>query len=499
MTRSNEQGIALILAMFMVLVLSTISVSLMFVSQTETWSSQNYKMMSQARYAAESGVHAAANHLMFAYVPPGTNAADPLVGYDMTKAPVIRAGGAAVFVTSVEGAASNYPVDAVRDAFIANSRGTLANDNGSARYRATARMLSMQQITPAYTTTPVTLVTWEITGIGGIDGARSAETEVSANLEHTKVPAFSYAAFATFNGCAALSFAGGATTDSYNSASPLVGGEPVLIEGGGNVGTNGNLTDVGNTTTINGSLSTPRSGVGACTANNVTAEDTADAAITDGLTQLAQPIDFPVPPLPDPLPPTNNISFTQGGGCPGGLVAPWCVPSANGATLDPALTATPGTMSLGNITTNGNSEVHLKAGTYIINSLSQMGNSKLIIDSGPVIFKIAGLDGAGGELASPLTLTGQGISNPTYDPQNLQFIYGGTGNLTLAGGAETASLLYAPNATGSFAGGADWYGAVILKQLTATGGASVHYDIQLQRKMWVAGNQVLSSFSWKKY
>jgi len=182
MTRSNEQGIALILAMFMVLVLSTISVSLMFVSQTETWSSQNYKMMSQARYAAESGVHAAANHLMFAYVPPGTNAADPLVGYDMTKAPVIRAGGAAVFVTSVEGAASNYPVDAVRDAFIANSRGTLANDNGSARYRATARMLSMQQITPAYSTTPVTLVTWEITGIGGIDGARSAETEVSANL-----------------------------------------------------------------------------------------------------------------------------------------------------------------------------------------------------------------------------------------------------------------------------------------------------------------------------
>ena len=60
MNRSNENGIAMILAMFMVLIMSTLGVSLMFTSQTETWSSQNYKMMSQARYAAESGVQAAA-------------------------------------------------------------------------------------------------------------------------------------------------------------------------------------------------------------------------------------------------------------------------------------------------------------------------------------------------------------------------------------------------------------------------------------------------------
>ena len=70
MTRSDQKGIALILVLFMVLVVSTLITSMVFVAQTETWSSQNYKLMSQTRYAAESGVHIAMNHLMFTYVPP---------------------------------------------------------------------------------------------------------------------------------------------------------------------------------------------------------------------------------------------------------------------------------------------------------------------------------------------------------------------------------------------------------------------------------------------
>ena len=35
----------------------------MFLSQTETYASMNYKMMSQARYGAEAGVEKAANFL----------------------------------------------------------------------------------------------------------------------------------------------------------------------------------------------------------------------------------------------------------------------------------------------------------------------------------------------------------------------------------------------------------------------------------------------------
>jgi type II secretory pathway component PulK len=64
MHRSDERGIALILTLFMVLILSVLGSSLVFVSRTETLSSLNYKTMSQARYGAESGVHRAANHLL---------------------------------------------------------------------------------------------------------------------------------------------------------------------------------------------------------------------------------------------------------------------------------------------------------------------------------------------------------------------------------------------------------------------------------------------------
>ena len=84
--RSDERGIALVVTLFMVLILSVLGASLVFVSRTETISSLNYKTMSQTRYGAESGIHHAANHLLWAYVPPGTAA--ELALYDLTTTPV---------------------------------------------------------------------------------------------------------------------------------------------------------------------------------------------------------------------------------------------------------------------------------------------------------------------------------------------------------------------------------------------------------------------------
>jgi hypothetical protein len=69
----------------------------------------------------------------------------------------------------------------------------------------------------------------------------------------------------------------------------------------------------------------------------------------------------------------------------------------------------------------------------------------------------------------------------------------------MAGGTETAALLYAPNATGGFAGGSDWYGSVIMRQITATGGAAIHYDVNLQNSSITAGNHMMSSFSWRSF
>ena len=43
--------------------LSVLAASLMFLSQTETYASMNYRMMSQARYGAEAGVQKAADFI----------------------------------------------------------------------------------------------------------------------------------------------------------------------------------------------------------------------------------------------------------------------------------------------------------------------------------------------------------------------------------------------------------------------------------------------------
>lgn len=491
--RDAERGIAIVLALFMMLAMSILGTSLMFVTQTETLASHNYRLTSQARYGAESGVHTSANYLLstpYGSLMPGTTG-DPLSNYNMTTSPVQRASNSQPVVLSWDTSASNYPIAAVTTAFAAAAQGTLDVNDAPVRYKAAATLKSMKQIIDAFSGNAVTIQTWDISSEGSITGVRTATVEVTSTVERQTTPIYSYAAFATDPGCAALSFAGGANTDSYDSTSALVNGLPATSLSSGNVGTNGNLTEVGNTTVIHGSLSTPRTGVGACTANNVSAETLSGGATVDGgLTQLAQALLFPTPPDPNPLPPTSSVGFTQNGGCPSGISG--CTNSAGGATLDPGSVG--GTISMGEVTTNGNSTVHLKAGTYVVNSVTMNGNSKIVVDSGPVIFQVAGVG-----QATPITITGQGLINTSFRPTDLQFIYGGTGQVKLAGGDQTAALFYTPNAAGQITGGADLYGAIVVKTLSETGGAAIHYDRNLQRSSMTAGNYMLSAFTWKNY
>lgn len=491
--RSGEDGIAIVLAMFMMLAMSIIGSSLMFVSQTETLSSHNYRLTSQARYAAESGIHTAANYLLssgYTTVMPGT-VGDPLSNYVATSSPVKRASNNEPVVLSWDASASNYPSTTVKTGFAAAAHGSLDVGDAPVNYKATATLKSMKQISDAFTGSAVTIQTWDIVSEGSVSGARTATVEVTSTVERQTTPIYSYAAFAVDSGCAALSFAGGASTDSYDSQAALVNGVPVLGQYSGNVGTNGNLTEVGNPTVINGSLSTPRAGVGSCSANNVTGlTQIGGATVAAGVTQLSQSLNFPTPPDPNPLPPTTGDNFTQNGGCPGGVSG--CTPSANGATLDPS--ATGGTLTLGNVTTNGSSVIHLKAGTYVVNSVTMSGNSKIIIDSGPVIVKVAGVN-----QTTPITITGQGLVNTSFQPTDLQFIYGGTGSVKLAGGDQTSALVYAPKASAQITGGADLYGAIVVNQLTETGGAAIHYDRRLSTTAITAGNYMLSAFTWRNY
>src|ERR1019366_5094542 len=117
MNRAHQKGIALILTLILLFVLSVMGVSLMFISQTETWSSLNYRLMSQSRDGAEAGVNSAANFIVSpaTYTEPG-GTGDPTTAYVTTVSPVTYCGNP-VTLTTISGHTSYYPVSAVTNAF----------------------------------------------------------------------------------------------------------------------------------------------------------------------------------------------------------------------------------------------------------------------------------------------------------------------------------------------------------------------------------------------
>jgi hypothetical protein len=418
------------------------------------------------------------------------------------QSPLSATSGHDVILSAMSSQASNYPVSSVQTAFntAGVGKGSLTAGNTTINYNTYAKLLSMPPSFKAFgSTTNTTVQTWQIVSEGSISTIKNAKVQVSAILEQHRTPTFNYAAFATDNGCGALQFGGGGSTNSYSSAAALVSGLPVTSNTFGNVGTNGNLATNGNPTTINGTLSTPRTGVGTCTAGNVTAWTDTSGHVTNGLVELPQTVVYPTPIVPAP---TTTVDITTNSGCPS--VATMTGPPSTGGTcvsgsgnsLILAPTVAGGTMNLRTLSLTGNKDLHLAAGTYNIDSISETGNTQLVLDSVPVVINVTGSGGG-----TVVQLTGGGLTNTTgnFDPSTFQILYAGTGTISLKGGAASVGLLYAPNATFGFAGGADWYGAVIGKDMTDMGGAAVHYDRQLQNKSFTVGPWMLDSFTWKKY
>src|SRR5437763_9811554 len=84
MTSNNsERGVALIMALLAILILTVLAASIIFVTQTQTWTVFNYRLTTQSRYAAEAGVQRTMNWMLNSYTVPTT-----FTSYDMTKNPV---------------------------------------------------------------------------------------------------------------------------------------------------------------------------------------------------------------------------------------------------------------------------------------------------------------------------------------------------------------------------------------------------------------------------
>jgi len=183
MDRRNEHGVALVITLFLMAALSALAVSLMFLSQTETSASRNYKTMSQARYAGEAGVHKAMNYLMSdAY----TTTLAGTYGSLTTGVYPVQWNGADVVLNPSTGTPA-YPNSTVRAAYLAMFSGT-ANDlpagTANLKYTATAKLLSMQPVN-VYGSNTKYIQTWQITSTGTVQGPLPATVDVTASSNAT--------------------------------------------------------------------------------------------------------------------------------------------------------------------------------------------------------------------------------------------------------------------------------------------------------------------------
>jgi len=387
----------------------------------------------------------------------------------------------------------------------------LTAGNTQVNYTSYAELLSMREITAYGATTPTTIQTWRITSEGSIAGVQNATVEVSAVLDRPIAPVFSYGAFGESPNCGSLNWNGSSSTTGSYDSSTVSGGSVTTQQWGGNVGTNGNLTEGGGAT-IYGTLSTPRSGVGNCSAGNITAQDiNGGATVTGGLVELPQAIDYPDPAAPTPTPPTSNQNLTNNASC---LALSGCAPVVAGSAyrLTPtcnsgAPTCAAGT-TYGNLSIGANKTVHLCAGTYTMNSFSLGGNASVVVHptadasvgcatSGPVIMNFAGQGVGTNQYVADFG--GGSIMNSTLDPTNFQILYAGVANIRLTGGSQNSGLVYAPNGDIVFSGGGAWYGSVIGETVTNTGGADLYYDRRLARTLYTIGPYMLQAFTWKKF
>lgn len=532
--KRDEQGIALVITLFLMASLSALAVSMMFLSQTETASSRNYRTMSQARYASEAGVHKAINYLNdpIAYGKPNAAA---LAAFDITKSPVTcvtgctktttgtcdastpalaASSGCVVLVANFGGLSSNYPDAAIVSAFSSAAQGTLAVNSsgvtnnaalGTVRFGTAAILLTVRPLV-AYGGTADVVQTWQIVadGSAGPSGAL-ATVEVAGTFEKSAVPAETFAVFATDPGCGAITYQGNGGTDSYNSHPPgggsvaLSGGLPVVTMGGGAIGTNGNLS-LGGTVDVWGTLSTPRAGVGSCTAGAITAiTDTGNGVLHEGTIPLAQSKTYPTPVIP--LPGATDLDFSSSttGTCVTTMLAMGWSCSYNGATSTftiAPISPTTTQLSVHNLTIGSNKKLVI-AGTGDLtinaNSFTTAGTSSLSITNNTTTLKLKG------QGVDPVMDMQGNFSTSSFDPWKLQILYDGTGTLKLRGSNELAATVYAPNAHVDMASGHDVYGSILAASYNNSGGAKVHYDTSLSARALTISNPYMSSFTWKKY
>jgi Tfp pilus assembly protein PilX len=142
--------------------------------------------------------------------------------------------------------------------------------------------------------------------------------------------------------------------------------------------------------------------------------------------------------------------------------------SADAGNYSKGLSLVPGTY--GAISLSGGT-LTLAPGNYNIYSLSTSGKANVIVSPpGAVVLNFP--SGS----ATPLTMSGQSFASSDNIPNDFQINYGGTGKITLSGQSASYGIVDAPNASIDVSGQGDIFGRIIGKTLNWTGQGKFHFD-----------------------
>jgi Tfp pilus assembly protein PilV len=559
--KGRDRGIALILVLLAMLVLSVLAAAIVFTARSETFASYNYKLDTQADYLAKAGIQRAVNWFRSTHYRAitqseannyylVTSTGNPFNLFTSNASPVICKSGCSsnnnpVQLVGFGSGSSNFPginnsestLREVADAFAsdlnspANTRVTADADN-SGYFNVNAVLLNYQTVNVGYQPplVPTPVETWLITSKATWTGSSGSSTRVAtaeerAIVQPIYVPTWGNALY----GFCSVTMQGssGTCTDAFNSSlGAYGGGNPSVASGkcdsttannviaaGANVGANGGVS-LGSNVTVSGDVVIGTGGSSGCGASGYSGSTSS---------VLGQVINGP---HKDPPPsPTFRANFPNGApsySLGSGSVQVLPVGAIWSNTVFPQTTGvSPATSSPCMDSTCNGTAAH----PYEISSVSMTGGGKggnapaleLVGGSSalnPVYYDIDSFSQNQGELdvsgyvvlnvKSNFSIGGLGIANgvsSSVPPECVVINYAGTNGVSINGNGAISALLNAPNATVSLGGGGSggyFVGAIQANNVSVQGGYPVHYDVQLKDAGGTMGVMVTSAYSRKK-
>jgi Tfp pilus assembly protein PilX len=286
----SESGVAMIVALLSLLIVSTLAAGLMYSTQSEIWTTSNYRTVTEARYIAEAGAQQASYWLWQNRTALDLN----MAAADVTTFPVTSPTGSSPCATTaadcvvlapatIVGIADTYASHTALDtSFIAlsgtnsNSQLSTSGMGGTPTFQVALQLLSAR-LDPTITTADPWVTTWKVISQGTVGKAKVQVVQVVENKTvptvagggGTSTVTFKYGAFANSTGCNAITISGGTSgsTTSYNSSLNVGVAAPTANLSGGDLATLGNVSITGGTA-VNGSVFAPRYNIGDPNAKN---------------------------------------------------------------------------------------------------------------------------------------------------------------------------------------------------------------------------------------